>query len=134
VDSGSSANFISPAALARIGLDTEPSPNPSTITLADGSQHTSAELAHVPLRVQAYVENIPMSVLPLGSEFDIILGTPWLQYHNPMIDWRRCTVVFKHRGRVHKWTPPPEPHALPLLEKCDFTSSQNTQLLGLPSK
>jgi hypothetical protein len=26
-------------------------------------------------------------VTPLG-EYNIVLGVPWLQYHNPTIDWK----------------------------------------------
>jgi len=39
------------------------------------------------------MENINFDVTPLG-EYDIVLGIPWLQYHNPTIDWKTGNLQF----------------------------------------
>ena len=37
---------------------------------------------------RAYRERVTLTVLPLTT-YEVILGMPWLRYHNPVIDWSK---------------------------------------------
>ena len=51
------------------------------------------ESGPLPMAIQDHTENINFDVTPLG-EYDIVLGIPWLQYHNPTIDWKTESLQF----------------------------------------
>jgi hypothetical protein len=40
-----------------------------------------------------HTEEITLDVVPLGKHA-IIIGMPWLQVHNPHLDWVTCRVTF----------------------------------------
>lgn len=54
-------------------------------------------------------ETITAYVLPLGK-FDFVLGLPWLEKHNPHVDWKAKSYEFNRNGRtylLHPARPPP---------------------------
>jgi hypothetical protein len=64
------------------------------VTLADGHQQaTAGTLSSVRTRVASFQESLDFTLTDLHG-FDAILGIPWLQRHNPSIDWRKLTVSF----------------------------------------
>ena len=92
LDSGSSGNFVSSEFVSKHGLKTVPSSRPSTVKLADGSSHSiSLVLSSASLSIPPLNDKQTLAVLPIPG-FDAILGMPWLEQHNPHIDWRKKEV------------------------------------------
>ena len=48
--------------------------------------------------IGAYEDQMQFNILPL-HRYDAILGAPWLQEHNPIIDWKKGEVRFTHKGQ-----------------------------------
>ena len=85
VDSGSECNFVSQAWVQATGTPTQPFAG--SATLADGctERTIAACLTTQPLQLGSYTASIAPRLLPLTH--DVILGRPWLQEVNPLIDW-----------------------------------------------
>jgi hypothetical protein len=57
----------------------------------------------VPIRISDYVERLDLVVAPLDDN-DVILGTPWLDALNPIVDWRGGSLSFvDQHGHRHVW-------------------------------
>lgn len=94
VDCGSTTNFISKRFVCKYQLSTIPAPKSQIVKLADGSSQITCKLVesfHMYFNNRDVRENL--LVLPIEN-FDIILGMPWLQKHNPIIDWSTNTLSF----------------------------------------
>jgi len=103
VDSGASGNFISCgfAKQHSLHLHSLPSDHTSRVTLADGSQQSAVGvLKGVELHLQSYSTSLDLVAIPL-SGYDVILGMPWLEDANPIIDWRRKTIQVKQGEEIH---------------------------------
>jgi hypothetical protein len=71
---------------------------PKALHLADGK--FTGFLTHfvtIPIQIGPHKETIALLETDLGSQNPIILGFPWLQHHNPVIDWERRMVGFLSR-------------------------------------
>lgn len=91
MDMGSSGNFVSEAFLDRNGIELAKK-GEYPVTLADGSKcKTKGDLKAVAVKIGEHKEDVDLSVLKL-SQYDAILGMPWLVKHNPIIDFRKRTV------------------------------------------
>ena len=102
VDSGATTNFIDQSYVQRHALPTEPIAQVQTITLGDGSQRSTSLITRpLGVRVGTYTDSIPFVVVPLAG-CDAVLGMPWLQSHNPSIDWSDRSIVVG----AHKLRPP----------------------------
>ena len=56
-------------------------------------------------------ETVTAYTIPLGTGIDLILGLPWLEKHNPRVDWRLCSFEFNRNGRRHMlWPARPTPN------------------------
>ena len=87
IDSGSSGDFISSTFVQNHNIPTQPSPHTNVVILADGTkQATSNMVTAASLSIANYSAAVDLMVLPL-SQYDIILGMPWLERTNPRIDW-----------------------------------------------
>ena len=94
IDSGASGNFLSSSFARSHRLRPLVSSKSPVVTLADGHQQaTGGILSSVQTRVASFNESLDFTVTDLQG-FDAILGMPWLQRHNPTIDWRKLTVSF----------------------------------------
>ena len=100
IDSGSSANFISNAWVIQNQLPTQ-SRSAKDVRLANGDIERVDRCLIGALQIGTYHEEITLTLIKLQS-YDIILGMPWLSFHNPQIDWRSRTVRF--RGGVSENT------------------------------
>ena len=91
VDSGSSGNFISEKLVAdtRIGVETRAVP--LSITLADGRSYTCHH--DVPVRIQYTTETGSLTLVVAPIHHDVILGKPWLERYNPVINWTTNELV-----------------------------------------
>jgi hypothetical protein len=104
IDSGASGNFVSSSFVDRHQqhLPQKQSMGAETITLADGSQQpTQGMVPSVLLTIASYSNRVDLTSLPLAG-YDVILGMPWLEEHNPHIHWQQKRVEFHFGGRHHQ--------------------------------
>ena len=102
IDSGSSGNFVSSSFVNKHRLRTVTQKPSNIITLADGSQqHAEGTLPTATLTIDTYSQSLDLDVLPLAN-YDIILGMPWLEEHDPHIRWKQKSVDLYHAGRHHQ--------------------------------
>ena len=86
VDSGAMGNFIRPQFVKEHELVTK------THTPLIVNDVNSCLLSHVDQQVEVWMkvgnhaETLTFDIVPLGKH-NIVLGLPWLQWHNPMIHW-----------------------------------------------
>jgi hypothetical protein len=86
VDSGASHDFIAAHLLDRLSLPMERDCD-MTVRLGNGDrQDGSFRVPRLAFRVGSYKDTRPFVVTKL-SEYDLILGKPWLTAANPNIDW-----------------------------------------------
>lgn len=97
VDSGASAHgFVDTKFAQKHNLELLQLPRPRTLKVFDGRESVSGKitnLAKVKLEINGHSEVILLFVTKLAS-FDLVLGLPWLQYHNPTIQWRDQILKF----------------------------------------
>src|SRR5258707_13212311 len=95
LDSGSAGNFISPEAVQRCGLRTQSRETPLSVTHVQGGKvGMVTEQVRCRVRKGTHLEIITFDVVPLGKHA-IIIGMPWLQAHNPHMDWVTRKVSFQ---------------------------------------
>jgi len=107
VDSGAMGNFMSPATVTRLGLTTELKEDPYHLSTVDGTpieQNEGTiciETAEQQMRILEHIETIRFDIAPLGRH-EIILGMPWMQKHNPTIDWKQGSLALRRcRKKCH---------------------------------
>lgn len=101
IDSGSSGNFVSSTFVQSHSIFVSHNHSPQAILLADGAQQLTQGTANsLNLQLGRYSESLDLTVLPL-SGYDVILGMPWLEDHNPFIHWQQKTVSFHHENQHH---------------------------------
>ena len=94
IDSGSAGNFISPATIMKHGLQTHMRNTPLSVThVQGGSVGVVSKQVTLKMSKGSHQETITLDVVPLGKHA-MILGMPWLQVHNPSMDWETCRVTF----------------------------------------
>ena len=96
VDTGCSGfAFINESLVHRLQLPVKPLSQPRRIRLADGdnSPNFVTHLAFSHTSIGGHYEPLVYLVAKLGS--DIILGYPWLQRHNPSINFSTSTICFQ---------------------------------------
>lgn len=105
VDSGSSGDFISHSFVAKYGMSASPLSEHQQITLADGTTQSALGCAHgARISIDDYDDCFDLTILPL-SNYDVILGMPWLEQVNPIIHWREKRIEFSKSGINHQITP-----------------------------
>jgi len=80
-------------------------------------------------------ETVTAYTFPLGSGIDLILGLPWLEKHNPHIDWRLCSLEFNRNGRRYMlWPakPTPDIRIVPPEEFANFADESTSFYLIQP--
>ena len=99
IDSGAAGNFISATTAAWKGIRMRNKKAPYSMILADGAApggwdgRVTRETVALHMTMQGHQEWIVFDVIPMGSN-SIILGLPWMKYHNPKIDWVTEEIVF----------------------------------------
>jgi len=65
------------------------------LTAVDGSSLPDVDSETMPLQLvfQQHHETVVLDVVPMARH-DIVLGTPWLERHNPHIEWRKRVLTF----------------------------------------
>lgn len=101
VDSGANANFVSVNFIRQHRLTTSRKTTPYRLNVIDGSPintesgNITSELLDLPLQIYQHKEIISLDIIPMDT-YDVILGIPWLQQHNPTINWTRRNLSLKH--------------------------------------
>lgn len=100
IDSGASAyGFINTKFVRNNNLKTINLSEPRILKVFDGSETTSGEItqmAHTNLNIEGHVESVLLFVTQL-AHFDIVLGLPWLQLHDPEIRWSDGVISFSSK-------------------------------------
>ncbi|CEL08608.1 hypothetical protein ASPCAL11756 [Aspergillus calidoustus] len=98
IDSGATGNFISPRCMDRLRLrgvqKEEPKPISGLSGEELGPQMLTVESGVITLVVKGRQIELSLDVFPLG-QYDIVLGIPWLEDHNPDIDWSTKTIRWR---------------------------------------
>ncbi|GBG65500.1 hypothetical protein CBR_g51094 [Chara braunii] len=114
-DSGASRNFMSQAfmQMAGLGAQVRRKANPTTIKLADGRTQQLIDL---------YIEAVPVYFTPhaceqvtfniLDTDFDIILGMPWLASADHTVNFHRRTLSVRNAFGAEVACTIPLPHPL----------------------
>ncbi|KAF7839637.1 putative mitochondrial protein [Senna tora] len=95
VDGGSSRNVVSTSGVARLGLKTEPHPEPFRVAWVDKTSLPVTRQCRVPIQLGEYQEDVLCDVLPMDVAH-VLLGRPWLYDHNVISYGKENTHAFKH--------------------------------------
>jgi len=94
LDSGATGLFMSKKCVERGGSKLIKLEKPILVRNVDGTGNSGGAILHI-VEVNVYfkghVERVRMDVCNLGKT-EVILGMPWLQAHNPEIDWEKGEV------------------------------------------
>jgi len=89
LDSGTTGMFIDKKMAVKHGFRLQELERPVTVRNIDGTNNSGGAITHqveVNVYYKSHVERMRMDVCNLGKT-DVILGMPWLQAHNPEINW-----------------------------------------------
>lgn len=116
IDSGASAyGFIDSKFAQQNNLKEIPLVKPRSLKVFDGTESASGQISHmakVTLDIDGHTEILLLFITKLAY-FDLVLGLPWLQYHNPKINWNNRTLQFSHpKCREHSRVFPIISHAI----------------------
>ena len=100
-DTGAEANFISWSYVEKHRLQSKLKPSEHLVKYADGSTKPARGEATLPLRLLTrgipYDCHVRFLVADLQPRFDLILGIPFCQEHQPRPDWPRMTMRLRDR-------------------------------------
>jgi hypothetical protein len=96
IDSGCSARAFADRNLVNLrGIKTTPTPKARSLLLANGEVADSiTEYFIAPVSIGAHDELCLFFVTSLSPDTPVIFGLPWLQRHNPVIDWSHMSLTF----------------------------------------
>ena len=97
IDSGAGGQFIHQEYVEQLGLSTKPLKKAITAQNIDGTPNRTGTInsyINLIMEIDGKITDTRLLVTGLGSQ-RIILGFPWLNKHNPDIDWK--TGTFKWR-------------------------------------
>ena len=90
LDSGATGMFIDKRTAAKHGFRLQKLERPIMVRNVDGTNNSAGAITHqveANVYYKGYIERMRMDVYDLGKT-DVILGMPWLQAHNPEINWK----------------------------------------------
>ena len=98
LDSGAGGVFINEEYARQLGLRMIPLPKPIIAQNVDGTPNKQGEMTHYVL-IYIVIRGRKLltraHIIGLGRE-SLILGLPWLQRYNPMIDWKMGSFHFRN--------------------------------------
>ena len=98
VDSGSTGDFISEAYVSKYNIHSKPYEGSRTVWLADGKQHAVTSYVVCVISIGGLTESVELAIIPLVG-YDVILGIPWLQRHNPSVNWTSYSISVNSNGK-----------------------------------
>ena len=99
IDSGATGNFISDAMVTALKLQVQEEEDCHEVTLADGTDVSTAGYVQFVMKCGDVKGKIVARVFP-NLHKECILGIPWLEYENPIIDWARRQVTIQRPGCI----------------------------------
>ncbi len=97
VDSGATSSFIDQTFVAQHNIPVVKNSAPVPVEVIDGRTIASGAITHetAPLKlcIGKHAEKIVLNIISTPHH-PVILGLPWLEVHNPIIDWRSRTLTF----------------------------------------
>lgn len=112
VDSGADESFIDSQFVSQANIPSEPLPKPKTVFGLDGKVLACVTHRTVPVALLVsgnHHELISLNIISSPSS-QLVLGLPWLQLHNPHLDWSTQTILnwslFCHTHCLHAAVPP----------------------------
>jgi len=94
LDSGTTEMFMDKKIAAKYGFRLQKLERLVVVRNVDGINNSAGAIIHqveVNMYYKNHVERMQMDICDLGKT-DIILGIPWLQAHNPEINWKKGEV------------------------------------------
>lgn len=136
IDSGASLNCISKIFLDKNKLKSSPMKYPLDVSGFNGKTEEFTHKVTLQMRLGSHEEIITFVVAPIAN-YDIILGKPWLELHNPLINWKADSLSFdKDYCQKHLKPLPPTGPAQPLEGpkpiSCVCTLVRQGQTLSVP--
>ena len=112
LDSGAGGNFVAKSYLEARGLKPVSLASQQDVRLPDGrTVYSTTTLPRAMLQMGALRERVTFMALDLDLGADVILGMPWLEKHNPDVDWVTRKLSATHKGveleltAVDDWAP-----------------------------
>ena len=99
IDSGATGNFVSDAMVTALKLQVQQDEDDDEVTLADGTVVSTAGYVQFVMKCGDFKGKIVARVFP-NLHKECILGIPWLEYENPIIDWTRRHVTIQRPGCI----------------------------------
>jgi len=111
LDSGATGMFMDKKIAAKHGFRLQKLERPVAVRNVDRTNNSRGAIIHqveVNVYYKSYVERMRMDICDLGKT-DMILGMPWLQAHNPEINWEtgevkmtRCPLLCGRNTKLEK--------------------------------
>ncbi|CAI7923220.1 unnamed protein product [Closterium sp. NIES-53] len=93
LDTGASANFLSPSIAAELSLPEDPNSNPQDVIIADGTRRRCGPtLLPVHCMFGSLAATVTFEQLHLGG-YEGVISRPWLHQFGPRIYWRNGTIT-----------------------------------------
>ncbi|KAJ9524346.1 hypothetical protein QJQ45_008554 [Haematococcus lacustris] len=112
LDSGATGNIVSSRFFQQAGLRMAGKAAPGRLLLPGPSPSylPTYELFHCTVRLSTYHDRVPFVMADISNtDYDVVLGKPWLTAKNPDIDWPLERITLRHAGAVHTLAAPPSP-------------------------
>ncbi|KAM4060822.1 ATP-dependent DNA helicase PIF1 [Hirsutella rhossiliensis] len=93
LDCGAMGNYVSPRVINRYRLPWRHKKDPYELTNIEGEAFNynngiiDMEIDHLDINIQGHDERVDFDIMDIG-EHDLVLGLPWLQESNPLINWK----------------------------------------------
>ncbi|CAI7896747.1 unnamed protein product [Closterium sp. NIES-54] len=114
LDTGASANFLSPSIAAELSLPKDPNSNPQDVIMADGTwRRCGPTLLPVHCMFGSLEATVTFEQLHLAG-YEGVLGRPWLYQLGPRIYWYNATITdgnydLPSRSYRRPWSSPTSP-------------------------
>jgi predicted aspartyl protease len=102
IDSGATANFISPKLIETLKIPRIALSNPRKIRMLDRSTPKTGKVwhkVHLEFECQGLPTSAEFLVCPTGNN-QAILGMPWLKDQNPSIDWKEQIITLSESVQI----------------------------------
>ena len=102
LDRGCTKTSIDLSFVRRKGLKTRAAKEAVPVRNADGSlngyvkEYVELEVEVADAHGRVHRELLDFQVVNLGGKHDIFVGYDWLEWHNPLIDWKDRELIFAH--------------------------------------
>ena len=134
LDSGATGNFLDLTLAKDLGIPLIKKKLPEPVRAVDGSELSSGLITHqtsdlILVCDNGHTEQLDFDLIDTPL-FGAILGVPWLQLHNPVIDWQKGSVTLNSSRCVHSCYPEATDVVTPLF--CSLTKSDTSKSFILP--